>query len=516
MVAVWALAGALSLVFRHGLASSGAAGVEAVTALHSLDQLESLVGEATGGVLVEFYAPWCGHCKQFEPVYEGLARSVGTDPQFAGVTVAKCDATKHKDIAQRYGIRSYPTLKLIKSSPEAVPYSGDRSHSDLVDFLRAHAAGIPELGNAPEAAGEFVEATHRARRHAVVAYVGTSGEIHASLMTNLEQVAPSLAHGSRIDVAVIRKKHETLGEGFAIYSAGDKVGTSQWVSTDEASGLSQELFSRKIITLATPPVQLYAGKELIRRTLESGFDHAMIVFEDLRFLEDAVATVSSVVDEGGMRGNVACIVVPSSEDKVLEALNVKLTDLPVVKMLDATSGISTLRQYLYPGDKLEKAGLVEFQHQVRQQEAGHLRELKSQRDKKEHHRGPLFEVVGYDFHERVVNSKDDALVMFYAPWCPHCRRFMNDFRMMAKRYSEISTIKFFRIDATDNEVEFPGIDDITGYPTFYLINNEAAGERQAIKHSGKVHFDDLEAFLQASVSTPFDLNGKSYGQSCLL
>ncbi|KAG8052237.1 hypothetical protein GUJ93_ZPchr0001g31092 [Zizania palustris] len=99
----------------------------------SLDNFDSIVLDANKDVLVEFYAPWCGHCKHLAPTYEKLASVYKLDE---GVVIANLDADKHKDLAEKYGVTGYPTLKFFpKGNKAGEDYDGGRDLDDFVKFI---------------------------------------------------------------------------------------------------------------------------------------------------------------------------------------------------------------------------------------------------------------------------------------------------------------------------------------------------------------------------------------------
>ncbi|KAH8602571.1 thioredoxin-like domain-containing protein [Bisporella sp. PMI_857] len=96
---------------------------------------ESIVLDDTKDVLIEFYAPWCGHCKALAPKYDILAELYVKEGKTDKVTIAKVDATAN-DVPDE--IQGFPTIKLYKAGDKANPvtYSGSRSIEDLIQFIK--------------------------------------------------------------------------------------------------------------------------------------------------------------------------------------------------------------------------------------------------------------------------------------------------------------------------------------------------------------------------------------------
>jgi len=107
---------------------------------------KSVVLDSGKPALVEFFAPWCGHCKSLAPVYEELASSL--KHASSKVTIAKVDADQHKSLGKDYGVQGFPTLKWFdgkSNTPE--DYKGGRDIESLTKFI-SEKTGVKAKGKA--------------------------------------------------------------------------------------------------------------------------------------------------------------------------------------------------------------------------------------------------------------------------------------------------------------------------------------------------------------------------------
>uniref|UniRef100_A0A672L6I6 protein disulfide-isomerase n=1 Tax=Sinocyclocheilus grahami TaxID=75366 RepID=A0A672L6I6_SINGR len=114
--------------------------------------------------LVDFYAPWCGYCKKLEPIWQEVGAEL-TRSQ-SPVRVGKMDGTAYSGVASEFGVRGYPTIKLLKGEL-AYNYKGPRTKDDIIEF--ANRVAGPAVRSLPSR--QMFE--HVLKRHSVLfLYVG--------------------------------------------------------------------------------------------------------------------------------------------------------------------------------------------------------------------------------------------------------------------------------------------------------------------------------------------------------
>lgn len=102
--------------------------------LHVNDsEFNDTVLKASGSVLVDYWAEWCGPCKMIAPVLDEIAA------EFVGkLTVVKLNIDENPETPQHYGVRGIPTLMLFKNGVVEATKVGALTKSQLADFLKSN------------------------------------------------------------------------------------------------------------------------------------------------------------------------------------------------------------------------------------------------------------------------------------------------------------------------------------------------------------------------------------------
>lgn len=104
--------------------------------IKSIKEFDTILKQAKP-VIIDFYADWCPPCRAQLPILEKFDQSKGSDAE-----VIKIDVDKHPEIAQRYGVRSIPTIVLSQVGETVYQKAGLHSYNELSDLVENLAVSI--------------------------------------------------------------------------------------------------------------------------------------------------------------------------------------------------------------------------------------------------------------------------------------------------------------------------------------------------------------------------------------
>lgn len=100
---------------------------------------------ANGMWLIEFYSPYCGHCKKFAPTFSDLAESDRHLEDSSNFHIARVNCIAQGDLCVKEDIHGYPSLWLYREGRYTESYEGDRGYDEVDAYIQARAADNRKL-----------------------------------------------------------------------------------------------------------------------------------------------------------------------------------------------------------------------------------------------------------------------------------------------------------------------------------------------------------------------------------
>ena len=427
-------------------------------------------------LLVEFYAPWCGHCTALAPEFEKAAQILQENSP--AVTLAKVDATAEEELGTRFRVRGFPTLKFFKHGKE-YDYSGGRTEATIVEWVKKRVGPPSKVLST----GVDIDAFKTTSDVVVVGFFdsGDSGrEQFQEAAEYLEEIpfgiAPkNLATGygmPNYQPGIILFR--SFDNGDVIYDSKDFSTISQWVESKSMPLIVE--FNQE-----TAP-KIFGGK------IKTHFLVFMQSGEESDDVRNAMRSSASRHE-----GKVIYVSVHPDQERIMEFFGIDPSDLPTARLVHMGDGSTSMRKYKFEGDF---AAADTFDAAYSDFTDGKLLpDLKSQEIPTDND-GPVTIVVGKNFDDVVINSGKDVFIEFYAPWCGHCKRLAPVWEELGEALRDVDTLTVAKMDATANEHEKV---DVSGFPTIKLYKS---GGVEPLTYDGSRTLDAFLAYLKQESSDP--------------
>jgi protein disulfide-isomerase A1 len=451
-------------------------------------------------IAVEFYAPWCAHCKRLEPEWAKAAEILGDTP----ITLAKIDATRGKnaELAEAHDVKGFPTVKIFRD--------GDTTQGE-------------DLATVPRTAESIVTTMERLSGPSTVA-LATSAEVRA-FVARAPVVALGVFDDGERATATLAREYETAARRLAGDGRGGDIVVFGRVTNpgllpdtvvqgERVSGAVYVLkgFDEGVVRFAGEPTAAALSRfieghslplvaELDRRPesraiLRRVFEHRapkVIAFvdrdaEEGRQRENIVTALREVAASG--ETEFRFVVGEASENAAaLQYFDVASDLLPAIVLHDT----ETDKKYL-----LHEAKPQDIAGWLAKYDRGFLNpSLKSEPEPPARaNRGAVKIVVAKSF-ERLVTGPDAtnaALIQFYAPWCGHCKRFAPTYEKVGQYFASDGRVTVAKMDAVANDVPDARF-VVKGFPAVYLKVGDSV-----FAYNGDRSEEDLIKFVRGRVS----------------
>merc|ERR1712241_617176 len=424
-------------------------------------------------VLVEFYAPWCGHCKALAPEYAKAAGILAEKD--SPIKLAKVDATVESKLGEKFEVRGYPTLKFFRSG-KPTEYSGGRTADTIVSWLEKKTgppakalASLEEAkafldGKSVGIIGFFKDETTDAAK-AFLAVAGAMDDFQFGI-TGDDTVATE--YGLEGEAVLLLKDFD---EGKAVL----------------AEGITEDAVT-KFVASESLPLVVDFNQETAQKIFSGEIKTHLLVFSSHKAEDhaDKVAVISGIAKEN--KGKLLFVTINTDLDdhkRILEFFGITEEELPTFRAIKLGEDMAKFKP---EDDSITAENIASF---VADFIEGKLKQhLMSEEIPEDWDKEGVKVLVGKNFHEVAMNPEKDVLVEFYAPWCGHCKQLAPVWDKLGEKYADHTSIVIAKMDSTANELEEI---KVQGFPTIKLFKKET---NEIVDYNGERTEAGFSKFLE--------------------
>jgi len=428
--------------------------------------------DANEFILVEFYAPWCGHCKALAPEYAKAAGILAE--KGSPIALAKLDATEEPKIAEQFEVRGYPTLKFFRNGKDT-EYNGGRTADTIVSWLEKKTGPAAKTLATVDEAKAFVadndiaiigffDSVDTDGAKAFLAAAGNMDDFPFAITSEAAVLAEYKAAGVVIFKNFDEGRNDMEGEVTEESVTAFVAGNSLPLVVDFSQDTAQKIFSGEIkshlLLFMSGVAEDHAAKVEIARGIAKDYKGQMLF-------------VTINTDE-------------EDHKRIMEFFGMEESELPSMRIIKLEEDMSKFKP---ASTELSDSNIRAF---VKSYLAGELKpHLMSEEIPEDWDKEPVKVLVAKNFEEVAKDTAKDVLVEFYAPWCGHCKQLTPVWEKLGEKYKDHESIIIGKMDATANELEDI---KVQGFPTIKLIQKET---NKIIDYNGERTLDGFVKFLES-------------------